>query len=185
MRSKAKVHRLGCQCWWCTAQALGTWFDDLAAETELGVWLWFLTITYAEKPSAGFGGYCFEAFISQLSSQLGARVDYVLSDQYGRLNDRYHQHALLSARGLRSYPRSELEAWFRRKAGWCRALPFRNGAAYYLANYIGRHLETADWQLQVGNEIKRAPHGVGRTVIVASAELPSGLFHQNFRGRKR
>jgi hypothetical protein len=194
-------HEVGCRCWQCLAQLLGIWLDELGGKTGPGVWQIFLTVTFSSLaypwargfpcsgsgiPSAEFGRHCFQDFVSRLEAQLGAQMDYVVGDQFGQLHGRLHQHALLSAKGLDKYPRSELESWLRRRAGWSRALPFQHGAAYYLARYVGRNLEDANWQVQVGGEvITRMPDRGGRIVIAESADLPSALFHQNFPRRKK
>jgi hypothetical protein len=193
-------HEVGCRCWRCMADELGAWFDRLGGETEAGEWQRFVTISYRTRPSPwqrGFPGsegmpsvelghHCFQDFVSWLEAQLGVRVEFIMADQYGSLNGRYHQHSLLAARGLEAYPRSELESWLRRRAGWSRALPFQHGAAFYLAKYIGRHLDSAEWTIQVGGEvIHRDQRAIGRDVVAKSADLPRALFHQNFTRRKK
>ena len=193
-------HELGCRCWRCMATAYGDWFDQLGGETEAGEWQRFVTISYRTNsypqgrgfpnsdgmPSVEFSHHCFQDFVSQLEAQLGARVDFIVGDQFGQLHGRFHQHALLAAIGLDRYPRSGLENWLRKKAGWSRALPFERGAAFYLAKFIGRNLQDANWQVQVGSEAitRKADHG-GRLVIAESADLPSALFHQTFPRRKK
>jgi hypothetical protein len=191
------IHELGCRCWRCIANELGGWFDQLGGKTEAGEWQIFQTISYRNSylwpsgsgcgmPSVEFGNHCFQDFVSQLEAQIGARVDYIVGDQFGQLHGRFHQHALLAGKGLDKYPRSALESWLRKRAGWSRALPFQRGAAYYLAKYIGRNLEDANWQVQVRSEaITRKPDHGGRVVIAESAGLPSALFHQNFPRRKK
>jgi hypothetical protein len=186
----ARKHSANCHCWRCYAMQLGKWLDALGAQTEAGRWSIFLTTTYRNSasganPSAGFGHHCFESFVNHVWVEIGSRVEYVLSDQNGELHGRFHQHALLSASGLEEYPRGDLEAWLRERAGWSRALPFQEPAAYYLARYIGRNVETADWRVEVGPEVKRSLPQVGRLVTVKSADVPSALFHQGFPRRKR
>jgi hypothetical protein len=199
--NRSRDHSLGCRCWQCLAQVLGVWLDELGNRTKAGAWQIFLTITYSMicypwargfpgsrsgRPGAGYGDYCFKLFVSDLSAQLGSQIEHVVTDQYGSLNGRFHQHALLSAIGLDRYPRCALENWLRKKAGWSRALPFEHGAAFYIAKYLGRNLQDANWQVQVGSEvITRKPDHAGRVVIAESADLPRALFHQNFPRRKK
>jgi hypothetical protein len=187
-------HELGCKCQRCYSLVLGEWLDSLGGLTAAGAWGTFLTVTFraqsdgafGQKATSGFGNSCFQNFVTELSGQLGSRVEYVLADQRGERHGRFHQHALVAAHGLSAYPRRELENWFRLRAGWCRALPFQQGAAYYVARYIGRHLETADWKVEVGDCRRHSTSiEVGRTVVVTSAAVPSALFHQTYKGRKR
>jgi hypothetical protein len=194
-------HELGCGCWRCTASQLGDWFDQLGAQTEAGEWQHFVTVTYRTKaypwsrgfpgsgdgmPNAEFGHHCFENFVSELSARVGARVDYIVGDQYGELHGRFHQHALLAANGLDALPCKQLEGWLRKRGGWSRVLPFERGAAYYLAKYIGLNLDAAEWTVQVGRQaIGREKDEVGRIVIAKSADLSSALFHQTLPHRKR
>ena len=175
--------------------------EKLGGETKVGAWQVFLTITYCSvvypwargfpgsgcgMPSAAFGRHCFQDFVLHLEARTGERLDYIVGDQFGQLHGRFHQHALLSAKGLDKYPRSELESWLRRRAGWSRALPFQHGAAHYLARYIGRHLESADWAVRIGGEVvNRNQRAIGRDVIAKSADVPRSLFHQTFTQRKK
>lgn len=194
-------HGLGCRCWQCLAQVLGIWLDELGQRTKAGAWQIFLTITYASVvypwargfpgsgggiPSSEFGHHCFDDLVSHLEAQLGARVDYIMADQYGSVNGRFHQHALLAAIGLDRYPRPELERCLRKRVGWSRALPFQHGAAYYLARYIGRNLESAEWTVRVGGAtVNRDQRAIGREVVAKSADVPRALFHQTLKQRKR
>lgn len=197
----SRNHELGCRCWRCLATVFGDWFDQLGRETEAGGWRVFQTISYRTNsylwahgfpgygcgmPSAEFGRHCFQDFIAHLEAQIGERLDYIVGDQFGQMHGRFHQHALLAAKGLDKYPRSELESWLRRRAGWSRALPFQHGAAHYLARYIGRHLESADWAVRIGGEVvNRNQRAIGRDVIAKSADVPRSLFHQTFTQRKK
>jgi len=197
----SRNHELGRGCWRCTANQLGDWFDQLGAQTEAGEWQHFVTVTYRTKvypwgrgfpssgsgmPSAEFGHHCFDDFVSQLSARVGARVDYVVGDQFGKAHGRFHQHALLAAKCLDDYPRSSLEGWLRKRAGWSRVLPFEHGAAYYLAKYIGQNLQSAEWTVRIGCEaIGQERDDVGRIAIAKSADLSSALFHQTLPHRKR
>lgn len=201
MKQKTKLHNAesgsehkpSCNCRQCYSLRLGRWLDGLGQLTESGEWDLFVTMSYrvqsegafGQRATAGFGHALFEEFVNDFSTQSGQRVEYVLADQRGELHGRFHQHALIAAIGLDGYPRRGIEDWFRRRAGWSRALRYRHGAAHYLARYIGRNLETAEWAIKVGDEIKQEKQSVGRIVLAKSAELPSVLFHQNFRGRKR
>jgi len=61
----------------------------------------------------------------------------------------------------------------------------RSGTARYLAGNMGRTLGTVEWRVEVGKPNPHRPAAVGRTVIAASAAMPSEFFHQNFRTRKQ
>jgi len=194
-------HNATCHCSRCTAHVLGAWFDELGRQTESGRWAKFVTISYrtpsqpwrkgfpmsgAWRPSPEFGTHFFEFFVGQMEARLGERVEYVVMDQYGQVNGRFHQHALLAGIGLDRYPRREMESWLFRNAGYSRVLPFERGAAYYLARFAGRDLHQAEWRVRLGREDVRVDTQPKRGVVVArSAEMPSSLFHQGFPGRRR
>jgi hypothetical protein len=194
-------HDETCNCTRCFAHVLGAWFDESGRRTESGRWMKFATISYgttsqpwrsgfsmseAWRPSSEFGNRLFDRFVGQLEAWLGERVDYIVADQYGRMNGRFHQHALLSATGLDRYPRRDMESWLCRNAGYSRVLPYERGAAYYLARFGGRDLYRAEWRLRLGEEDARLDTRPKSGVIVArSAELPSDFFHQSLPGRHR
>lgn len=194
-------HDESCNCTRCIARGLGAWFDQLGRQTKSGRWTNFATLSYrtpsqpwrkgfpiagAWRPSSEFGSHFFDYFVGQLEAQLGERLDYIVADQYGRVNGRFHQHALLSATCLDRHPRREMESWLNRNAGYARVLPYERGAAFYLARFGGRDLYQAEWRLRLGDEDVRLDLGPKRGVVVArSAELPSSWFHQSLPGRRR
>ena len=70
---------------------------------------------------------------------LGARVDYVVADQFGNANGRFHQHCLLAAPGLGEYSRESIWQWLKKqRLEFNRILPFENEAAFYISRYVGR-----------------------------------------------
>jgi hypothetical protein len=193
-----------CNCWRCTARVLGRWLDILGARTCLGRWLFFVTITYRAteyqwvrgvpvsgtgRPSPAFARYLFTLFSEYVENSVGAPIDYVVVDQYGSRTGRFHQHALVTGRGLDRYPRRHLESWLLRNAGYSRVLPFERGAAYYVGRFIGREAAGLEWDLRIGREAEKRSLSVdvGRMVVAKSADLPSDLFHQTLRhsGRSR
>ena len=178
-------HTAQCRCRMCYGTALGKLLEGLGAKTELGFWAVFLTMTLGSVPTAGSGEYWFNALIDHLSAELGTRIEYVRADQRGELFGRFHVHALIAACGLDTYPLRRIEDWLRVRVGWSRALPFREGAGRYLARYIGRNLQTADWQIKIGNDPSKSPVEVGKKVIAESADVPSEFFRQSLRNRKR
>jgi hypothetical protein len=130
----------------------------------------------------------FADLITHLEQVLGERIDYVVADQLGSLNGRFHQHALLSGKGLDQYPRPKIAGWLNRRAGFARVLPYERPAAYYLSRYIGRDLERTEWDFRIGDEKvigDKSGSIPGHSVIATSAELPSALFHQTMPGRRR
>ncbi len=195
-------HALGCGCWRCRTQALGDWLDKLGGQTDPGKWQNFATITYAThsypwargfpnsgsgRPSSDFAGHFFAFFVSHLEAQLGSRLDYVVADQFGTLNGRFHQHALLAAKGMEHQPRREIEEWLRNHAGYARLLPFEHGAAHYLVRFLGRDIEGAEWDLRVGNRESgwSEQSKTGQRLVATSAELPRSFFHQTMPRRHR
>jgi hypothetical protein len=130
----------------------------------------------------------FDRLVSHLESQLLSRVDYVVADQLGSINGRFHQHAILAALHLETYPRTRIWAWLRERAGWSRILPFEQGAAFYISRYIGRDANRCDWDLHIANEqgpTKMTAVAGGGVDVVRSADVPRDLFKQCHKTRKR
>lgn len=194
-------HAEGCCCWRCYADALGKWIDSLGASTSPGRWQVFVTITFSTKsypwcrgfpvlpgrPKADFARHLFDRFVSHLESELCSRVDYVVADQLGSINGRFHQHAILAAPGLDAYPRTEIWKWLKAQAGWSRILPFEQGASFYISRYIGRDANRCEWDMRIGEEPLTTPNSraIGRVEIVPSANLPRDFFKQSYKERKR
>jgi hypothetical protein len=194
-------HKPLCTCWRCITDILGAWLDSLGTETSTGRWLRFVTITYATltypwargfprsgsgRPSPDFAQITFISFISQLEEWTGAQVDYVLCAQFGDRNGRFHQHCLLAGEGLGKLSRRRIEGWLNRHAGYSRVLPFRRGAAFYLGSYIGRQVESTDWELRIGKKETLPPKSNrAGDVIARSANVVHSIYHQNLPGRKR
>lgn len=192
-------HEPSCTCAGCLALAWGRWLDQLGQRTSLGVWILFTTLTFrtqsfpwtrgfpnsgSGRPSSEFAHALFQLLVSHVESQTGRRIDYAVCDQFGAVNGRFHQHALLGGKGLESYPRKNIESWLNQRAGFARVLPFQRGAAYYVGRYLGNHVRDANWDVRVGEE--RMSHickpEVWGNIVVASAEMPKSLFHQGLPG---
>ena len=191
-----------CCCWRCRARVLGEWLDAMGRQTEAGKWLLFVTITYrtvinpwkrgfpvscSDRPSPEFARHLFDSFVQHLEREISSPIACVVADQHGDIGGRFHQHGLITGKGLDRYPRRKIEKWLGSNAGFNRVLPFRKGAAYYVARYIGHNLEKAEWTLEMGGTQPVHPQQPkGRGIDVArSADLPSEFFHQttrNFRG---
>ncbi len=202
-RPSSRLHDSGCGCYRCIAGVLGTWLEGLGSRTRSGTWIHFATVTYRTlafpwsrgfpssgdgKPSPDFAHHVFADLVQHLEQVLGERIDYVVADQFGSLNGRFHQHALLSGEGLAQYPRSRIAGWLNRRAGFARVLPYERPAAYYLSRYIGRGLEQTEWDLRLGDERvteKKAGSPPGCSVVATSPELPKALFHQTMPGRRK
>jgi len=195
----SKKHNPFCSCVRCLTQVRGKFLDDLGSRTMHGRWDSFITISFrtetypwcrgfplsGSKPCPEYGHHFFRFFVTHLESELSSRVEFVVADQLGRVNGRYHLHALMAADGLEEYPRSEIEAWLRKRAGFSRVLPFKHGAAYYIGRFIGRGILDAEWSIDVGPENTTKDHEtkLGKNVIVQSAALSHSSFHQNLHGR--
>ena len=195
-----QVHPEGCQCWKCYADQMGRWIDGLGEKTVPARWQVFATITYSTKsypwcrgfpilagrPKADFAHHLFDRLVALLESELHSRVDYVVADQLGAINGRFHQHAILAALGLDKYPRTRIWQWLKDRAGWSRILPFEQGAAFYISRYIARDAHRCEWFPRVGEE-QPATQGpeVGRVTVVRSAEVPRDYFKQSCKDRKR
>jgi hypothetical protein len=142
-------------------------------------------IPLAGKPKADFAHHLFDGLVRHLENELLSRLDYVVADQFGSINGRFHQHAILAAIALDRYPRKQIWQWLKERAGWSRILPFQQGAAYYISRYIGRDANRCDWYPRVGLEPTQVPVQVGRTNIVNSADLPRHFYKQSYKERKR
>jgi hypothetical protein len=190
-----------CTCWRCTAQLFGEWLDQLGSLTPLQRWAFFLTITFStpdypwrkgfpmmmSKPHPDFAHDFFRFFVSHFEAVLEERIDYVVADQFGGHEGRFHQHALLAGESLDDGMRRPLECFLHRYAGYCRALPFERGAAFYLSRFIGRSVRDCEWDVRIGNQEMaqvREPAKWGN-VVVASAEMPKAAYHQGLPGRRR
>lgn len=199
-------HDSFCHCRRCLSSAWGRWLDDLGSRTSRGNWDWFVTISHrtetyhwlrgfpikGSKPSPEYGHHFFQFFVAHLERELSSRVEFVVADQFGSINGRYHQHGLMAADGLEEYPRSEIECWLRRRAGFSRVLPFQHGAAFYIGKFLGVAVLEADWSIHVGPEdtSRNQETQAGKNVIIQSAALPHSVFHQSLHthrnyGRKR
>jgi hypothetical protein len=196
-----QIHSEGCSCWKCHADHLGGWIDALGSTTAPGRWQVFSTITYSTKsypwqkgfpilagrPKADFAHHLFARLISHLERELVTHVDYVVADQLGSINGRFHQHAILAAHGLDAYPRTEIWKWLKEQAGWSRILPFEKGAAYYISRYIGRDANRCEWFPRVGEDLISEPsvQEIGKSIVVQSANVPRIYFKQSYKRRKR
>lgn len=173
------------------AYRLGLWLAELGTGTESKHWGWFVTMTYRTisyewrsgfpaagscKPSPEYGVHAFDKFVCQVEAQIGGSVEFVVVDQFGRLNGRFHQHAIIAAPRLDLYPRREIERWLLRNIGFSRVLPYRDGAALYVARFAGN--DDANLRFRIGKEVTRTGGQArkGREVVL-SAELPKTLFH--------
>jgi hypothetical protein len=180
---------------------MGRWIDSLGAETGPDRWQVFATITYATslppwcrgfplvagKPKPDFAHHLFDRLTLHLEAELHSRVDYVVADQFGSINGRFHQHAILAALGLDDFPRKEIWKWLKNRAGWSRILPFKQGAAFYISRYIGRDANRCEWSLRIGEErlsIERPPE-IGKVTVVPSAAMPREYFKNSRIDRKR
>lgn len=187
----------------CLAEAWGSWLDALAEKTEVGRWQIFGTITFAPpehpwcrgfpatpyQPNPDFAHRLFARFISHLEHRLQHPVDFVVADQLGRRNGRFHQHYLLAARNLARYPRKAIWEWFSSRAGFNRILPFKDGAAQYISRFIGEDVGNCYWDFRIGptNAQTKPSVDVGRIVVAESASVSSEHFHRsskNYRSHK-
>jgi hypothetical protein len=180
---------------------MGRWIDTLGAQTAPGRWQVFATITYwtksypwcrgfplmAGRPKADFAHHLFDRLVLRLESELLSRVDYVVADQLGSINGRFHQHAILAGLGLDKYPRTEIWQWLKDRAGYNRILPFEQGAAFYISRYIGRDAHRCEWFPRVGEDVlsTSAFAEVGKVTVVQSADMPRHYFKQSYKERKR
>lgn len=176
----------------------------LAPRTASRKWVLFVTVTFRSprrrrdtgqacgsgRPNPGFARHVFLDLVAYLEREIGGHVDYLVCDQLGALNGRFHLHGLLAGVGLDLFPRAKIEKWLQQRAGFARVLPFREPAAAYVSRFITCGVE-AEWDLSIG-ETRGEEKGVGatsgtngRSVVVKSAELPKQLFHQTMPGRRR
>jgi hypothetical protein len=99
-------HELLCRCNRCIGRAMGEFIDELGGQTQLGQWNVFTTISYRTRsypwckrfpvsgtgrPNPEFAIHVFDFFIGHVETQLGKKLEYVVVDQYGKQNGRFHQ----------------------------------------------------------------------------------------------
>ena len=194
----SKLHPAYCPCRRCFARVLTSFIQRLGERTETGVWQCFATITYSRiEPEAHSSHPTYRARLSptyakrlvdnlvkHIGKSIGRRIDFFVADHFGSVNARFHQHLLLAALDLDRYPRQDLEAWLRPRAGWSRFLPYRPGAARYLANYIARHRES-NWDFRVGGLAASLPSPKTGTEILRTVDLPRSVFHNTLPRRHR
>ncbi len=194
-------HEKSCGCWRCVARLFGWWLDELGGRTISGRWDIFVTITFAMaacpwirgfpvvgwKPNPEYASGLFKHFVSYLEGIADGRVDFAVADQLGAVNGRLHLHGLISAQGTDGKRIAEVQGWLTRRAGFNRVLPYRRGAAFYLSRFVGREIKDSEWDIRLGDEEMRRVREPARwgEVIVASADMPKGLFHQGLPRRRR
>jgi len=169
---------------------MGAFIDELGKRTRAGRWLWFATLTYRTPhfpwargfpieqpvPSAEFAHHLFARMIHWIEGQVHCQVDYFVTDQFGAIGGRLHQHCGLSWPGLFEYRWKDLQEMLWKNAGFNRILPWKQDAGYYIGRYIGRDAERCHWDFRVGVEPVRSPVPVGRTVVASSADMPSKAY---------
>src|SRR5215472_896572 len=195
-------HGKGCICSQCLSLHMGRYIDSLSSQTEPRRWDVFATITYrtsiypwcrgfptggSGRPKAEFAHHLFDRLIVYLEAELRSRVDYVVADQFGERFGRLHQHAVLAAQGLSHYPRKHFWEWLKEHAGFSRVLPFEQGAAFYIARYIGRDMNRCEWNLRIGDRqlCDLDVSAIGGVVVAQSCNLPKAFFHNSYSARKR
>lgn len=189
------AHRPGCSCHKCFAKVMGSWIDDLGGRTRPGQFQVFGTTTFRTptypwqrgfptggggRPSPDYAHHVFDRMVSHLERELDSALDYIVADQYGALGGRFHQHWILAATGLDTYPRTEIWKWLKQRAGWSRVVPFERGAAYYISRYIGRDAQVCDWNLRIGPELSvqpLLPHVPGKLVVARTPDMPREFLH--------
>ncbi len=200
MSALRRIHERDCRCLRCYANEMGHWIDSLGPLTQPGRWQLFVTITYSTisppwcrgfpiaqpKPKPDYAHHLFDRLVLHLEAELLSRVDYVVADQFGAINGRFHEHAILASPGLDKYSRTRIWQWLKEKAGWNRILPFKQGASYYISRYIGRDANRCEWEVQVGQQWSSLPKPpVGKVVVVESAAMTRQFFKTSRIDRKR
>lgn len=184
------------------ARQLGIWFDEMGKSTSSGRWILFITITYrtpdfpwqqgfhstfVSKPSPYYASHLFQCLVKHLEVEIGSAVDFIVADQYGKRNGRFHQHALLAGDGLATVPVRQISAWLNEHAGYNRVLPFKSGAAYYISRFIGSAVGDAAWDVQIGGipESRLRPTYKSGVEIVTTPEISHEALHQTLVNRRR
>jgi hypothetical protein len=178
---------------------MGQMIDRQGQLTEARRWLWFVTISFRTphypwaagfpleepKPSEDFANHFFLQMIRWIERQVHARVEFFLAHQLGSLNGRLHLHTGLSWPGLFEYRWKPLQEFIWDRAGFCRILPWKEGAAFYLSRYIGRSVSDCHWDFRIGHDSFRPPMPIGGHDVAVSAPMPSTEFHRTLRGKRR
>lgn len=181
---RRRKHYAHCRCYLCFSDRMGEFVDSLGASTEAGRWLWFLTLTFRTPhfpyrrgfpveqplPNADFVEHFFDRMLRWIAQQVHHSVEFFVAHQFGEVGGRIHLHCGLSWPGLFEYRWKDLQTMLWKDAGFNRILPWERGAAYYIARYIGRDADRANWNWNVGVESAplRLLRPIGRSVISAS-----------------
>lgn len=122
------------------------------------------------RPNLDFVETFFNRMTAWVEREVHHPVEFFVAHQFGEINGRIHLHCGISFPFLYEYRWKELQAMLWRRAGFNRILPWEQSAAYYIARYIGRDAQRANWRWNVG--IHSAPlrllRPIGRNVIAAS-----------------
>jgi hypothetical protein len=108
-------------------------------------WSWFVTLTFREETKSFTGLRKFNAFIRMLQKATSGSVTFFRVDELGRINGRYHIHALVG--GVDDLRRlTWMDIWNERN-GFATIEPFdpTKGAAWYCAKYLMK--ANGDWEL--------------------------------------
>ena len=125
-------------------------------------------------------------FLQELQIAAGGPIAWVMAEDFGRINGRWHAHALVDGVGDLDidYWRAEALGRF----GISRIEPYdpsRGGAWYLAKNGLSEHGNLHFGGALAGLEIDTgATREVGRVVIARSADVPSALYHMSL-GRRR
>lgn len=181
---RRRKHRASCSCYFCFADRIGKFIDDLGKRTEARRWLWFLTLTFRTRhfpwarhfpieqaePHAHFVHRYFSKMIRWVESEVHHPVEYFKADQFGELGGRIHLHCGLSWPGLFEYRWKDLQKKLWREAGFNRIFPWEKDAGYYIGRYVGRDAQRATWDWRVGNSATPTPvlNSIGRELVAVS-----------------
>jgi len=188
-------HAVGCRCERCRSNAYGQWLYDVGKATAAGKWGVFGTSTFRPRndvwrkgfpsskgTSPAFAHRLFAALIGFLEAELCTRVDYFVADQLGFVGGKFHQHFLLSALGLDSYPRQNISSWLFTRAGFSRVLPAKHGAERYVGRFVAANPEAANWDLRIGDTTAAVGERmVGKRPVVLSADVTRNHFYSRRR----
>jgi len=130
-----------------------------------------------------------EAWLRQIQKEAGKPIGWVIAEQFGRLGERWHCHALVTGVSHLYRRKFWLEAY--RRFGYTRIEPFdpERGAAFYAAKYAGRSLGEIHFGgtlagIDLSNWHVCPAEGGGRDVVV-SVPLPKQFFHMTLPRRHR
>lgn len=186
-RLRRRKHFAACKCWLCYSDRMGGFIDKLGQRTVARKWMWFITLTFRmphypwakgfpveqPNPSSDYVRASFAMMLCWIKREVHADIQYFLAEQFGVVGGRLHLHCGLSWPGLFKYRWKDLQEMLWERRGFCKILPWKEHASYYIGRYIGREAKRCNWDFSVdfSEPARKTSEPVGRKEIVISRSV--------------